>query len=331
VLRRAIYGLSFLLLLTSCAAAAEWADEMFETRVHDFQVVARGAQAVFDFSLENIYVEDAHIASVRSSCGCTTPTIMKETLKTWDKGAIRAKFNTRSFTGKKSATITVVFDQPYPAEVQLTVSGHIRSDVVFQPGRVDFSEVDHGSSAHQTIIIRYAGRNSWRVTDVETPGDHYQVRITETRRGGGRVEYQMDVELTDAAPPGYFAETVFLKTNDARLVQIPLNVSGRVVPRITVSPASLALGVLKPGQKVTKQLVIRGKEPFKVTKVSSELEGFSFKFSDLSKDLHLIPVTFVAPEDMGDMATKIFIETDQGNGSTEGCVATATIREPSAN
>ena len=329
VWRLAIYGLNLFCLLNSRALATEWANKMFDTREHDFRVVARGAEAVFDFNLTNIYVEDVHIASVRSSCGCTSPTVVKDTLKTWDKGTIRAKFNTRSFTGKKSATITVVFDQPFPAEVQLNVSGYIRSDVVFHPGYVNFGEVAHGTTAHRSILVRYAGRNSWKIMKVETPAEHYRVQMTELQRGEGRVDYQLDVELTNGMQPGYFAELFLLKTDDDRMVKIPLNVVGRVVSRVTVSPASLALGVLKPGEKVTKQLVVRSRNPFKVLKVSSELEGFNFKVSDMSQELHLIPVTFIAPEELGDLATTIHIETDQNSGSAEKCVATVTVRDPS--
>jgi len=316
------------LLLAAPAGAVEWANSMFETRVHDFGVVARGAEANFDFVLENIYVEDTHIASVRSSCGCTTPTITKQTLKTWEKGAIRAKFNTRSFTEKKSATVTVVIDRPFPAEVQLTVTGYIRSDVVFQPGRVDFGQVDHGSSARRTINVRYAGRNAWQIVGVETPGDYYQVNLVETHRGGGQVNYEMHIELTADAPPGFLTEPLLLKTNDRRMVQIPLNVTGRVMPGIAVSPSSLALGVLNPGETVRKQLVVRGKEPFKVLRIESETTGFSFETTDEVKRIHLIPVTYVAPAEPGSVAAKIVLRTEPDSGLVEGCVATAMIREP---
>ena len=65
--------------------------------------VARGAKVYHDFVLENSFKEDIHIASVRTSCNCTTPEILKHDLKTWEKGAIRAIFNTRSFVGARAA------------------------------------------------------------------------------------------------------------------------------------------------------------------------------------------------------------------------------------
>src|SRR5687767_9627208 len=107
---------------------------MFQTTEHDFGTVARGAKAEFAFEFENLYEEDLHVAKVYSSCGCTTPAIEKRDLKTFEKAQILATYNTRAFLGQKSATITVVFDKPQYAEVQLEVSGYIRSDVVLEPG-----------------------------------------------------------------------------------------------------------------------------------------------------------------------------------------------------
>ena len=66
--------------------AKEWAQKMFQATSHDFGHVARGAKAEFAFELQNSYEEDIHIADVRTSCGCTTPTITKPTLKSWEKG-----------------------------------------------------------------------------------------------------------------------------------------------------------------------------------------------------------------------------------------------------
>ena len=89
-------------LLSVPTFGQEWATKMFATTSHDFGTVARGQRTEFEFALENLYVEDVHIASVRASCHCTTPEIKTETLKTHQKGAIRAKFNTAAFLGQRA-------------------------------------------------------------------------------------------------------------------------------------------------------------------------------------------------------------------------------------
>ncbi len=317
-----------LTLSASLASGQDWARAMFETTSHDFGTVARGAKAEFLFVLQNIYKEDVHISGVRSSCGCTTPVIENASLKTWETGGIRAKFNSRSFLGQKSATITVTLDQPFPAEIQLTVSGYIRSDVVLQPGAVDVGEVDAGTPLEQTIDISYAGRNDWQIRGIDVPHDYLRVSLREMRRGQGRVDYQMNVRLTEDAPVGYLQDQFFVVTNDQRMERIPVMISGRVLPSVTVSPSSLALGVLQPGQQVTRKILVRSKRPFQVTDVDCGSDCLKFESPQGAAKLHVIPVTFTAGGEPGTLAMEINIKTDLGQGAVAQCVATASVREP---
>ncbi len=157
-----------LLLWVSAGQAQDWARAMFGNNTsHDFGVVARGAKEEYRFVVENIYEEDAHIESVSSSCGCSTPQVSRQFLKTWEKAEILITLDTRGFMGQKDATIEVKFDRPFPAVVQLHIHAYIRSDVVVQPGAVSFGSVNQGAGANQTVSVSYAGRNDWRIARVE--------------------------------------------------------------------------------------------------------------------------------------------------------------------
>ena len=72
--------------------------------------------------------------SVRSSCGCTMPSVTQATVKTHETSAILAVFNTKAFLGQRGGTVTVTIDKPFHAEVQLVVRGFIRGDVMLTPG-----------------------------------------------------------------------------------------------------------------------------------------------------------------------------------------------------
>lgn len=310
------------------ASGQEWASKMFETKSHDFGTVARGSKQEFEFKLKNIYKETVHISGVRSSCGCTSPKITKDTLKTYETGSILAVLNTRSFLGTKGATITVTIDQPYYAEVQLTVSTYIRSDVVFHPGEIDFGTVDAGQDAEAKISIAYAGRDDWQIVDVRSAFAHVEVRMNETQRGGGRVNYDMMVRLKPDAPAGFIHDQLTIVTNDAGTKRVTIPITGNVESPLTISPASLFLGNLQPGEKVTKRLVVRGKTAFRILDVACEAPGFSFgSLGEESKTLHFIPVEYTAGEASGDIAETIKIKTDMGDGLAAECTATATIAQ----
>ncbi len=312
--KRSIFcSLAWGLALSAVAASAsaqEWAEKMFTEKTHDFGAVARAAKVEYAFEIVNPYKEDIHIASVRTSCGCTIPRIQKETLKSWEKGAIIAEFNTRAFTGQRGARVTVTIDRPQYAEVQLQVHGYIRTDVVVDPGQVAFGQVPAGGGAEKTITIDYAGRGDWKILGVEPTSPFVKADLQEVTRQGGRVAYRLAVSLDKSAPVGYLNDEVVLKTNDSRSPRFPVKVDGFVVAELTVSPSSLLLGILQPGQKITKQIVLKGKEPFRVVGIDCDDPGFTFPSPTEAKTVHVIPVTFEAGKEPIKFVDKIVIRTD---------------------
>ncbi|MEM8865963.1 MAG: DUF1573 domain-containing protein, partial [Planctomycetota bacterium] len=306
--------------------AQEWATKMFNKKDHNFETVARGSDTVYKFEVTNIYKEDVHLASVRSSCGCTTPSIENNTIKTYEKAYIVAKFNTRTFTGLHSATLTVTIDKPYPAQVQLRVHGDIRGDVVFEPGSINFGSVDQGTVAEKSVSVTYAGRSGWRINDVRSASSDLEVELAERPRYGGRAAYNLIVRLKPTAQPGFLKEQLVLVTSDGRNPRIPLDVEGRIVPEISVAPLNLVFGEMPVGETIKKRLIVRGKKPFRVTNVSCKIDGFDFSTDDTASDRHIIDVAFTPPSGEGAMKAPILIETDLGASYTANCTAIATLK-----
>src|SRR6476660_9862700 len=96
-MRSVIAAVMFAVVASPCFAEA-WVSKMFTDTKHDFGTVARGSDTSHKFAIKNIYKQDIELLSVRSSCGCTSPTIEKKVLKTGDIGYVTAVFNTRTFT-----------------------------------------------------------------------------------------------------------------------------------------------------------------------------------------------------------------------------------------
>jgi hypothetical protein len=321
-------------LLTFCvpsfASAQDWAVKMFETTKHDFGKVARGAKVEFHFKFHNPYIEDVHVASVRTSCGCTSPRISQELLKTYDEASIIAHFNTDTFTGQRGATLTVVFDKPFYAEVQLRVDGYIRTDVVLNPPGVDFGTLDLGRAEERELTVAYAGRSDWRIHGVKSGSKFLDAEAVEMSRSSGQAKYLLRVRLKPGAPAGYLKEQVFLLTNDVRAPELPVDVEGKLSAPLLVSPTSLFLGVVQPGQKVTKQIVVQGKRPFKITGVTASDGSLAFQTNDAAKVVHLVPVTFTAGTNAGNVTFKINVATDLGADVGGEVTAYAQVAPPQA-
>ena len=294
--------------------AQQWAVDMFDHVTHDFGVVARGAKVQHTFTIENIYEEDAHVSAIRSSCTCTTPEISKRALKTWEKVEIVANIDTRGFLGRKDATITVVFDKPFPAEVQLHTHCYIRRDVVVQPGAILFGSVAQGSSSEKKASISYAGRGDWRIEKVECANEFIDAEVVETSRGTTTVNYDLKVRLKEGVPPGFVRDHVILVTNDPgiRSSRVPVEVEATVVSAVTVRPSPLSLGVIESDQPARGRLVVQGKAPFRILSATSDDPRFQCTAPSAEKtaSVHLIPVTFSGGNSSGKISGNITIATD---------------------
>ena len=219
------------------AQAQDWAREMFDHTSHDFGTVARGAKVEHRFGVENIYLEDAHIKSAKASCGCTSPEVPVQILKTWKKAYVVAKVDTVNFQGQKDVTITVEFDKPFPAEVQLYIHCYIRSDVVLQPGSVHLRTAQ-GSAAQQRVSVRYAGRPDWQIQRVECANPSITGKVIEVARGNGMVTYDLTVNLAADAKAGYSRDELNLVTNDPN-------------PRAAAGPGSRGGRGRRPGDRAS--------------------------------------------------------------------------------
>lgn len=324
------WALVFVLLCSGEVVAQDWAARMFSVTSHDFGVVARGAKVEFDFPLQNIYEEEVHIASVRSSCGCTQPQILKDTLKTWEKSAIRAVIDTRSFLGRKDATVTVTFDRPFPAEVQLHVYVFIRGDVVVQPGAINFGTVEAGSSAVQKARVTYAGRPDWQLLRVESANPHITAETTELERTPGMIKYELVVRLAPDAPAGYIQDHLVLVTNDytAANSRIPVPVEGIVAAPVSVRPSVLMM-VTRTGHPITRQVVVQGREPFQITAVQASDSRISAVVPQGAKNVHVVAVTFAGANSPGTVGAHLRIRTDVGSGRVLNVPVQITVADVS--
>ncbi|MEI8371620.1 MAG: DUF1573 domain-containing protein [Planctomycetota bacterium] len=318
MLRKTFLLVACLTLVVSPCFGQQWAAKMFQTTDHDFGTVARGSKAEFNFTLSNLYIDDVHIVTAYSSCGCTSIEIVKPTLKTYEEGSIRAVFNTPTFLGSRSATITVIIDKPMPAEILLHVRGVIRGDVVFEPGSVQLGDVELGTPVERKVRVNRSGWGDWQITEVKSSNPHISAKVVDSSRQNGWTTTDLSVTLDKGAPAGYLQDHLLLVTSEGQSVQMPLAVEGRVIANLAVSPSSLFMGVVHPGQEVTKSLVVKGIHPFKVLSITCEDKAFKFTpTSNEAKMVHVIPVTFVAGNTEGKVTKTIRIVTDLGQTSPE--------------
>jgi len=211
-----------------------------------------------------------------------------------------------------------VLDQPFSAEVQLRVKAFIRGDVVFEPGSVQFGTLAQGQTAVKKASITYAGRADWRIGGVQPGAAFLDSNLIETGRNPDPVTrtmlvtYDIEVQLKGNAPPGYFKERMVVHTNDPNqaTADVPLTVEGFVVAPLTVNPTVVMFNAVPVGQTVSKNIVLKGSKPFRLTECVAPDSRFRFLTSDVARPVQVVVVRFAAGEKPGRFSGKLLLKTD---------------------
>src|SRR5262245_708456 len=300
-------------LTARSASAQNWADQLVEKKFHDFGYVARNAKCEHDFVVKNTLNRRVHIASVRPSCPvCTVTKPEKEWLEPGESTAIKASLNTRNVLGFKDVRIDVTFDQPSYAVTQLKLQCTSRSDIVFSENEVGLGVVKRGHSATKTINIAYAGSSDWRIDGVSCNNPSVDTELVEVGRGNGLVNYQLKVTVRPDATPGVIRDRIWLGVKDAYNksgLEVALNANIRA--DVSLSTSSLDVGSVSAGSTATRQVIVRGVRPFRITQIEGDDGPIHIDRPEEAKQLHILTVTVKAGDQPPGEVTQDFeIKTD---------------------
>ena len=286
-----------------------WAEKTLSDLKVDFGTVARGAETRHKLLVTNRYEEDIYILDVGTTCGCTAATPNKKLLKTNEVAEIDVVMDTVKFMRRKDSNVDVTLQfrgengRRDTKTIRVPITAYIRTDVVLSPGNADFGSVEYNQGAERKIKITYAGRQDWKITDVQVGRNILEAKLRETQRGGGRVEYELTVLLDESAPLGDFQDRLVLTTDDRDSPEVPVLVSGRVSPDIEVVPGRYELGSLAPGETKPFNVVIKGRRPFIVEGIECDAHPDCFEFkpvAEVPKPVHVVQFRVTAPDKPGD-------------------------------
>src|SRR5262245_9694690 len=187
--------------LTGSGYGASWTDAFFPQNRHDFGAVPRGVKVKHEFPLVNRLAEPVTILNLRASCGCTSGRASSSVVNPGQAAVIEAQMDTRNFVGYKSTVlyVTLMTASGREAEAGLGVSANILSDIVLNPGSVDFGTVVRGKSPTQVMTIDRINAEGWRFTRMVTGSRSLNAQLVETARKDGAVSYALTVSLKPGA------------------------------------------------------------------------------------------------------------------------------------
>lgn len=333
ILALALVGIALAAWSVATASGAEksggWADGLFAERQHNFGNVPRGAKVRHPFVLTNNTPNPISILNLRVSCGCTSGKASVAVVPPGKAGVIEAEMDTRNFVGHKATTLFVsLHNGSEEVEIGLGVVSNILSDIVLNPGGIDFGAISRGQSPTLSLTIDRLGPLEWRVVKMVSASKALNASLVETQRANGMVSYRLDVSIKPGAPAGPVRDEIQLLTNDPESRGFPVLVTADVRGDLSASPSVLSLAAPTNGSEVVGRFIVRSSRPFKVVKVEGAGDGYAANADDAdAKPLHVVTVAYRPEEGKAVAASRTFkIVTDLPGESP--AVVTATIQGP---
>jgi hypothetical protein len=295
--------------------AAAWTDALFPEKRHDFGMVPRGVKVKHDFLLVNRLAEPITILNLRPSCGCTSGRTATAMVAPGQTAVIEAEMDTRNFVGPKSTVlyVSLITASGREGEMGLGVSSHILSDVVLNPGAINFGTVTRGQSPTQVLTIDRINAPGWKFVRMVSACRAINAQLAETSRTATSASYALTVNMKPDVPVGLLRDEIRLISNDPEAPSIPLMVTAIVRGDLTAVPSVLSLGQIHSAAGAQGRFVVRASRPFAIQSIEGGVDGFSTSLPDAARQsMHIVTVAYKPEEGTtrGDIRHNFRVHTD---------------------
>lgn len=267
----------------------------FEKTVHDFGQMYIGQKGECEFQFKNAGSGLLEISSIKTTCGCTVPTLAKKQYQPGEDGIIKIKYSGQSRPGSVTKSIYVNTNDTENPKVKLMIKAKVVPHIEVSPSELCFSEGQENVAA-QDITLKSRDGGVFAITG-----------FTSTNN-------VISIEFDPNVSASYFAfkpkvDMKKLKWNQDGTIKIKLShpkqhsvdIHYETLSRFEIQPTSLLLNKIEPGQSQTKQILIKSTngEPFKIDSISSKKGYIKVISQQPSSDAVELTVQVTAPAKKG--------------------------------
>lgn len=246
----------------------------YPTTSFDFGSVSQGEKLSHDFEVFNQGQADLVIRKVNVACGCTAAVAESAQIAPGGSTFVRVTFDTAGFIGEKVKTIRVYTNDPLNSSQLLEVRAKINSEFVADKKRVEFNEVEHGTSKEEVVSFAKNQNTDSLIIQAFSKSPYFLVSLDKSKQS-------VLVRTKKEAPLGKHRAVLTVKTNSKSQEVINIPMFLEVVGKVRFDPEIIQLGVvnLTKGDLV-KTVVIKDsntKHDLKITNLSSDIKNLTLE------------------------------------------------------
>ena len=286
---------------------------IFDEFVYDFGEVEEGQEVTHVYKFKNEGQAILKIDNVRTTCGCTAALITKDEIAPGKEGEIKVTFKTKRRKGDQSKRITVRSNDPDQPVVTLTIKGKVKVEVEVKPNTIFFGQINKNMGLNREITIIPSTQKDFKVESIET-SSNLITTVLENYQEADKRGYKVKVKLAKEFKPGRVNESVMIKTNNPKVPQVRVAVSGTILGDIAVSPGHLSFMSSSVGVRNVRRinLVNSGDIPLKVQDVQIASPGFTHELKTVTEGKQIEITVIFKPDDetSSRISTRLLIKTN---------------------
>jgi hypothetical protein len=180
------------------------------------------------------------------------------------------------------------------------------------PDTLAYGLIRRGAEPKASVQISFLSDPTFTIKSATADSNYVLPEITEVKRQGGGVVYEVSAKLRPDLPVGKWFTDVWVQTSNPSTPKMRIPLTVEVQPSIAVSPSSVQFNDAKVGGKSEQKVLVRAEKPFKILEIKGTPEGVSVdgKLND-AKAVHILTLTY-EPTKVGELSKALTVVTDSG-------------------
>lgn len=155
----------------------------------DLTMEAGEGNLVAEFPFKNEGTGTVTISELKSSCGCSTPTVKSRTIALEESGVVTVVYAPGDRVGQQSARLTVATDEAGVAPAVLLLKVDVQPALTFAPRLLHWSRAD--GAIPRTVAIKQTSKSVVRILEIKPANDALAAELKQ-----GAVPSEWELVLT---------------------------------------------------------------------------------------------------------------------------------------
>lgn len=243
------------------AGAADGPKVVVPEFVKDMGTVAQGEEIYVEFEFVNEGDETLILKAVRPTCGCTVADFDRE-ISAGTTGLVKAKLDTRDFSGPISKSILIMTNDPQTPTLTVVIKTEVHPYVEILPrALVRFNAVQHEPMNQKVIVVAGDEDKDFEVTGIKSSVPFLKATVRplgadELLAGKSSKQFEVALSMDAGAPVGPVNAVLEVETNHPKAKTVPVKVFGVVRALLHVTPSQIQFGSVEAKKRPGRNIIL---------------------------------------------------------------------------